>query len=101
MYLFKRIEPIREDDEYANWRAHIKVRYVRMNAPIKIDIATGDSITPAQVEYPYPMMFDDGTIRAMSSVWATYTRSAPYASSIPFDDVVDAVLELGEAVFHR
>lgn len=51
-YWFERVEPIREHDEYANWRAHISVLYGRMNPPVKIDIATGDSITPAQIEYP-------------------------------------------------
>lgn len=51
-YRFERVEPIREHDEYANWRDHISVLYGRMNLPVKIDIATGDSITPAQIEYP-------------------------------------------------
>ena len=65
-YRFERVEPIREHDEYANWRDHISVLYGRMNPPVKIDIATGDSITPAQIEYPYPRMFDEGCIAVMS-----------------------------------
>ena len=35
-YIFERVESIRTDDEYPNWRAHIMVRYGRMNAPIKV-----------------------------------------------------------------
>lgn len=70
-YRFERVEPIREHDEYANWRAHISVLYGRMNPPVKIDIATGDSITPAQIEYPYPRMFDEGCIAVMSYPMAT------------------------------
>ncbi|WP_311141797.1 nucleotidyl transferase AbiEii/AbiGii toxin family protein [Lancefieldella rimae] len=49
-YSFERIEPIREDDEYANWRAHLRVRYGKIDAPIKIDITTGDEIVPGRVE---------------------------------------------------
>lgn len=37
-YSFERIEPIREGDEYANWRAHLRVRYGKIDAPVKIDI---------------------------------------------------------------
>ena len=68
---FERVESIRTDDEYPNWRAHIMVRYGRMNAPIKVDITTGDSIVPAEVEYPYPMLFEDRAIRLMSYPVAT------------------------------
>lgn len=64
-YSFERIEPIREDDEYANWRAHLRVRYGKIDAPIKIDITTGDEIVPGRVEYRYPLMFEEGTIRVL------------------------------------
>lgn len=70
-YRFERVEPIREHDEYANWHAHISVLYGRMNPPVKIDITTGDSITPAQIEYPYPRMFDEDCIAVMSYPMAT------------------------------
>lgn len=70
-YIFERVESIRTDDEYPNWRAHIMVRYGRMNAPIKVDVTTGDSIVPAEVEYPYPMLFEDRAIRLMSYPVAT------------------------------
>lgn len=65
-YAFERIAPIREDDEYANWRAHIRVRYGRIDAPIKLDITTGDTITPREVEFAYPLMFDGGTVSVLS-----------------------------------
>lgn len=65
-YHLERMEPIREVDEYANWRAHIRVRYGRIDAPIKLDITTGDAIVPGQVSYGYPLMFKDGTIDVMA-----------------------------------
>lgn len=33
-YVFERIEPIREDNEYANWRAHLRAKYGRIDAPV-------------------------------------------------------------------
>lgn len=65
-YLFERIAPIREGDEYANWRAHLRVRYGKIDAPIKVDITTGDEIVPGRIEYRYPLMFGEGSIRVLS-----------------------------------
>lgn len=64
-YSFERIEPIREIDEYANWRAHIRVKYGKIDAPIKIDITTGDKIVPGQMVYSYPLMFDEGHVNVL------------------------------------
>lgn len=65
-YIFERVEPIREIDEYANWRAHLRVRYGKLDAPIKIDITTRDRIVPGQTVYAYPLMFDGGWVRVLS-----------------------------------
>lgn len=65
-YLLERIEPIREGDEYANWRAHLRVRCGKMDAPIKIDITTGDEIVPGRIECRYPLMFERGEVRVLS-----------------------------------
>lgn len=65
-YELERVEPIRDGDEYANWRAHIRVHYGRIDAPIKLDITTGDAITPRQVRFDYPLMFDEGAVGVLS-----------------------------------
>ena len=65
-YSFERIEPIREDDEYANWRAHLRARYGKIDAPVKVDITTGDEIVPGRIEYRYPLMFEEGWVRVLS-----------------------------------
>lgn len=65
-YELERIEPIRNDDEYANWRVLIRVRYGRVDAPIKLDVTTGDIITPKQIQFNYPLMFDEGTVGVLS-----------------------------------
>lgn len=64
--LFEHIEPIRADDEYANWRAHLRARYGKIDAPIKIDITAGDEIVPGRIEYSYPLMFEEGSVQILS-----------------------------------
>lgn len=63
---FRKIEPIRDDDTYNNYRVHIHALYGKMNNPMKIDITTGDKITPAAVEYSFPMMFKDKEVPIMA-----------------------------------
>lgn len=66
LFEFRKIESIREDDVYNNFRVHFNAVYGKMNNPMKIDITTGDKITPAAVEYSYKMLFDDKTINVMA-----------------------------------
>ena len=53
------LTPIREDDEYENFRASIQAAYGKMKIPMKIDITTGDEITPKEIRFSYPFLFDD------------------------------------------
>lgn len=53
------LTPIREDDEYENFRASIHANYGKMKIPMKIDITTGDEITPKEIQFSYPFLFDD------------------------------------------
>ncbi len=53
------LTPIREDDEYENFRAAIQGIYGKMKIPLKIDITTGDEITPKEIRFSYPFLFDD------------------------------------------
>ncbi len=82
----ERIESIREDDEYANWRAHIRVKYGRINAPVKVDITTGDAIYPPQVRHSLDLMLDQGTINVLS-----------YHPTTVLAEKLETVLHRGEA----
>ena len=53
------LTPIREDDEYENFRVSIQAAYGKMKIPMKIDITTGDEITPKEIQFSYPFLFDD------------------------------------------
>ena len=66
IFEFKKIEPIREDDAYNNFRVSMNAIYGRINTPMKIDITTGDKITPAAIEYSYKMMFEEKEVPVMA-----------------------------------
>lgn len=61
----KKIEPIHGNDEYNNFRVYINAIYGKMNNSMKIDITTGDKITPSEIQYFYPMMLEDNDIEIM------------------------------------
>lgn len=65
-FKYQRIEPIREDDAYNNFRVHLRAKYGKIDSPMKIDLTTGDIITPAAIEYEFPMLFDEKTVPVMA-----------------------------------
>ena len=71
------IAPIREDDEYGGYRVAITARYEAINTPLKIDITTGDIITPDAVRYTFHSNFENKAIE----VWA-YTIETILAEKV-------------------
>ena len=65
-FVYEGIAPIREDDEYHNFRIHLSAKYGKINSPMKIDVTTGDAITPAAVRYEYPLIFEDRSVPVMA-----------------------------------
>jgi predicted nucleotidyltransferase component of viral defense system len=61
-----RILPIREEDEYGGYRVAIVAKYESINTPLKIDITTGDIITPRAVRYEFHSILSNKRIK----VWA-------------------------------
>lgn len=66
VFEYQSIEPIREDDAYNNFRVHLRAKYGKIDSPMKIDVTTGDVITPAAIQYDFPMLFDDKTVPVMA-----------------------------------
>ena len=62
LFQFEKIEPIREDDDYNNFRIHFTAVYGKIKNKMKMDITTGDEITPAAIEYSFHTMFDEKDI---------------------------------------
>lgn len=65
-FVYKKIEPIREDDDYNNFRVLFDAEYGKIKNPMKIDITTGDEITPAAIQYEYPLLFEERSIPVMA-----------------------------------
>lgn len=66
IFEYESIEPIREDDAYNNFRVHLRAKYGKIDSPMKIDVTTGDVITPAAIQYDFPMLFEDKTVSVMA-----------------------------------
>ena len=62
IFRIEKIEPIRDDDDYNNFRVHFIAEYGKIKNKMKIDITTGDEITPAAIEYSFHTMFDKKNI---------------------------------------
>ena len=62
----KNSEPIREEDDYGGLRYNIIAKFDNLRVNLSIDIATGDVITPKEIEYDYKMMFEDRNLKIMT-----------------------------------
>lgn len=63
---FRSIGEIREGDEYTGYRIALTANYEKMAVPLKLDITTGDIITPKEVEYEYKLMLEDRSIHVLA-----------------------------------
>jgi predicted nucleotidyltransferase component of viral defense system len=59
---FKNIEEIREEADYPGYRASIEAVLDKTKQTIKIDISTGDFVTPKEIKYNFQLMFEDRSI---------------------------------------
>lgn len=65
-FSFLGITNIREDDEYGGYRISLTADFPPMSVPLKIDITTGDTLTPKEVAFDYKLLFENRNIK----VWA-------------------------------
>ena len=56
------VTDIREDDEYGGNKYHIVGKLQSLKVNLEIDISTGDKVTPRELKYKYPLIFEDRTI---------------------------------------
>jgi len=66
VFTVKRIEEMMEESEYGGIRVSLDARVDIMRTPLKIDISTGDVITPMEITYKYKLMFEDRTINVLA-----------------------------------
>lgn len=65
-FRIKDVSTIMDEADYCGVRLSLDALMDRMRIPLKIDISTGDTITPAAVHYRYKLMFEDRYI----DLWA-------------------------------
>lgn len=63
---FKKIGEIREGDEYSGYRISLSANYAPMAVPLKLDITTGDKITPREIEYSFKLLLEDREISLLA-----------------------------------
>ena len=62
----KRISEIMDEAEYPGIRVSMETRFDGVRTPLKIDISTGDAITPREVRYRFKLMLEERSI----DIWA-------------------------------
>ena len=65
-FSFLGINEIREGDEYGGYRVALSANFPPMAVPLKLDITTGDKITPREISYDYQLMLEDRSIRVLA-----------------------------------
>lgn len=62
----KDVNYIRESDEYENFRVSLVANIGKTKNPMKLDLTTGDAITPSEIEYSYPCIFHEKNIEVLA-----------------------------------
>lgn len=62
----KRIQSIMDEAEYPGVRVSMETEFDGVITPLKVDVSTGDVITPKEVRYRFKLMLEDRSIE----VWA-------------------------------
>ena len=62
----KDVNYIRESDEYENFRVSLVANIGKTKNPMKLDLTTGDTITPREIEYSYPCIFHEKNIEVLA-----------------------------------
>ena len=62
----KSIEPIHDEAEYGGLRVSIETLFDGVKTPLKIDITTGDKITPREITYKFELLFEKRSIEILA-----------------------------------
>ena len=105
------LTPIREDDEYENFRASVQATYGKMKIPMKIDITTGDEITPKEIQFTAKkrdslsvlqdtnrilLALEESTV--LQDLWKRYQAQNLYAREITYSAIMETVNEFTEII---
>ena len=119
---FRGIKEIRQEDEYGGYRISLDAKFDKLVVPMKLDITTGDVITPKEIKYKFDLMFEDRSIEilaynmetviadkfdnmdeimevikdseALKEHWKNYQSKFSYAEDISYKDTVKVLKEI-------
>ena len=60
------IDEIREEADYPGYRIAIGAVFDKTRQTLKVDITTGDSVTPKEIKYSFKLMFEDRAVSIMA-----------------------------------
>ncbi|MFI3257308.1 MAG: nucleotidyl transferase AbiEii/AbiGii toxin family protein [Spirochaetales bacterium] len=60
------ISAIREADDYEGFRVSLSANYPPMAVPLKVDITTGDKITPHEMKFSYKLLLEERSISILA-----------------------------------
>ena len=87
-FILNDVSDIMDNMEYPGIRIHMDAKLENLIVPIKIDISTGDVITPREIRYEYPLLLEDKSIQLWSynleTILALFDR---YNDSINYNDL--------------
>ena len=76
-FKLKDVSPIMEEADYSGVRVTMDAYLDKTRIPLKVDISTGDVITPGAVRYTYKLMFEERSI----AIW-TYNMETVLAEKL-------------------
>lgn len=65
-FSLKSVSEIMDEAEYPGVRVSLETMFDGVRTPFKIDISTGDTITPREVRYRFYLMFEDRSIEILA-----------------------------------
>lgn len=65
-FTLNRVYEIREKDEYTGYRVSLDANYPPMKIPLKLDITTGDKITPKEIQYEFKLLLEERSIKVLA-----------------------------------
>lgn len=65
-FTFMNIHEIREGDEYQGYRVSLTANLPPLAVPFKMDITTGDPITPHEITFDFKLLLEDRNIQVLA-----------------------------------
>lgn len=66
VFEIKDVDSIMDEHEYPGIRVKLECKLQNTRIPLKIDISTGDIITPKEISFTYKLMFEDRSIHILT-----------------------------------